>query len=1160
MPNMEFWRRWTIFFFVTQIILIGNGSAIAQGREEIRVDEMPQLEISSIRHEPLRPSPGKVVRLFIEVANHGEVSANGVDLVLRANGIETEKTRLNLDPHSSRIVELRWQADREGQTELEAELDPDAHFVETNRGDNVSVQMLIVAAPASDETDFAVSDLQIEEHEGERLVRAVVENHGSTTTNAPFELSIGDRIIHTELLRAFNPGEIRTIEIPIPEGIAGQKFQAFVNPRNSVTELKVHDNVFVRDLRLDVDLAVEDLRILSNKSDQSPEVTVAFRIHNRGKADIALPFQTRLALAQSVQNSVPVPVIFNHSGLAVGDVLYVSHIFSGDSDLLDINVTVDSNGAIAEIDESNNTIRQQVHRRNPEIGRWVSIGPKRIDDIPNYGWSQASGRLSMIQVHPTNPSTLYVGAQNGGVWKSTNGGNSWFSVWQNLPTQQIAAIALDPSDPERVFAATHDEGIFHSPDGGNVWHRIIGPELKLGSYNRSLYYHPGRGSLLVNNGGKVYQAVRSGTFWQNWKPVLQKGNLVRTLVGDLSNVSHYLATVEDKTNPSQAGVYETFDGGDTWQRLRGCPGGRLPSEVSGRGITVAFSQGHPYVGYFWGTGLKDSIENPERWHVQVYRPSGIACSIGGVHEISWELGWDHTSSTGENHYTQLWAHPGNENLLFIRGVNLWGSSDGGRSFRPVGTYSDKGSPHADHHANGGHVSQPALVYALGDGGIYRSLKSGTKGTWHYLGEGLRNVEFYDHVVAPTNSAIVIGGTQDNGTILWDAGKGTWREIMDGDGASVAIDVTDDKVFYAMYQYADSIQRSTDGGEKFYPAAGSGSDRLPGFNDPPKGSKGSNMPFHVHHDPKQHQTLLAADIDGPLYRTTDRGKTWKKIFSPEGRKIVRSAIDGSVDLYYAGSKDGHLYAGSKGENFVLVSQHLSKDGVPIETSVRDIAVDIHQPSVVYVAYSGGGQGRVHRLQRQGVIPNPMLDMDITEDLPINLAVQTLAVDVLRENTIYVGTQRGVYRGQRMNNGAWSWDEYSQGMPRGSNVQDLEVHASTGILRAATYGRSAYEVMTDTPIGSLSVMEGRLTLLHVHDVGTGYGSPHDHLDTEVIVRLDSEPRKAFGFKLRTDHTEPAHKRMLDVLRDAFADDRRVQLTYMRQGLNMGILQRVSPLPQH
>ena len=94
----------------------------------------------------------------------------------------------------------------------------------------------------------------------------------------------------------------------------------------------------------------------------------------------------------------------------------------------------------------------------------------------------------------------------------------------------------------------------------------------------------------------------------------------------------------------------------------------------------------------------------------------------------------------------------------------------------------------------------------------------------------------------------------------------------------------------------------------------------------------------------------------------------------------------------------------------------------------------------------------------------------------------------------------------------------------------------------------------PKGSLQAAVGLITLLRVHDPGTGYGPPDDFTDAEVIVWLDSQPEKAFALRLRDDAHRPAAEGMLDLLRDAFNAGRPVQLDFIRTGCRIGDIVRV------
>lgn len=98
---------------------------------------------------------------------------------------------------------------------------------------------------------------------------------------------------------------------------------------------------------------------------------------------------------------------------------------------------------------------------------------------------------------------------------------------------------------------------------------------------------------------------------------------------------------------------------------------------------------------------------------------------------------------------------------------------------------------------------------------------------------------------------------------------------------------------------------------------------------------------------------------------------------------------------------------------------------------------------------------------------------------------------------------------------------------------------------------------TPVEQEQLLQtsGKVSLLRVHDVGTGWGPPADFIDVEVVFRLNNQPDKAFGFQLRTDNNRLARQGMLDLLRDAFNHDWTVTVDYRVQaGKRNGVAIRV------
>jgi hypothetical protein len=769
------------------------------------------------------------------------------------------------------------------------------------------------------------------------------------------------------------------------------------------------------------------------------------------------------------------------------------------------------------------------------IGQWKSLGPTLIT-----GELGATGRVTSIAIDETDPSTIYTAGRSGnprhiggsGVWKTTDGGTTWFPIADSLPSLKIAAIALAPGASSPLYAATLNRsenggGLYRSDDGGGTWVLISGDEALRG---RLLLIDPTNPSrMFMATGDGVYRSLDMGAIWSSvLAPV---GANVTDLAIDPAMPSRLYAGVSHDTSDSVTGVYASRDSGDSWIKLVGCPGGRLPTGMAGRAIRLAVSRGRVYA----------SFKSAEEF--VLYRTTGIGCSIGGQQELMWERGWSVGSNVAPTIWSYIYAHPGDPDIVYATGTSFRRSTNGGADFTVMS------GPHADHHAFAVDPSDGDVVYTGCDGGLYRSNDRGASGSWSFAGEGMTNTEFYDIGHAPTDPRRILGGTQDNGTVLARDLGTVWDQIRSGDGATVDVDPTNADILYSMGQYASSIERQVDGSAWQSLAAGL-----------PIGSICFNLHYQVH--PRIPTTLLASC--GSLRRTTTTQPpgNWQTIFPVPGSpmpagNVVRSAVDGRMNVYYAATSAGELYAGVNGAGWERVFA-LTADCRAGTAPITNVEVDLDDPVVVYVATGGGGACRVIRLRRSDPSELTMTPQDITFDLPDDVVVSALAIDRMNPGTIYAGTtDRAVYRGRSVGAvGTWHWDRYSDGLPFATCISELLIHPVTGVLRAGTCGRGAFEVDTDYPIGSVLAIEGLVTFLRVHDAG-GFGPQSDHLDGEAVVRLDAEPRKAFGFQLRADSDDGPHGGMLDLLRSAMIGRHRIRIEYVRTGLQNGRAIRIEQI---
>lgn len=1104
-------------FLVTTLAFLQLGPLTLRAQESgenLRPDEMSDLVVSGLSLSPLYPLPGETVDVDAGVYNRSTHAEKKLAVVLFAGGTKIALQTIDLKSGEKRTLRFSWQPKEEGQAKLTLRLDPDQTRVALDRREwETSIETVVARRPAT-AADFAVSSLQFGNlRDQPSSLRAVITNKGTAAASAPLVVRVDGLVAGMQLV-IVPAGGREAVEIPWPAAGFDGQFSAEINPRFRADEKTPGDNLLSKDLRPPLGLAIQDLSISTTQSGSKGlrQATLGFRIVNTGRSAITKTFRTLISGSPGAAGKPPGSYSMTTQGLPVEGSVYVSRTIALPPGGLAVNVEADADHKIQLPSRTSTIATANFAALASSKTQWNSIGPNVI--VTGTAQFRSNGRVTAIAIDPSTPSTIYVGAVGSGVWKTADGGGSWAPVTDSLPSLDVAAIAVDPTTPSNVYVALVNAGVFRSTDAGASWTQLstdLGAEVRWGV----LIVSPAdpRVIFLTTSAG-VYRSGNSGVTWR------------------LSN-SRGRATdlVIDPTNPkvlyagiSGVGIYKTTTGGvggnRAWVQLTS----GLPSSDVEQ-VTLALCRGTPgtiYAGYSRTSGY------------QLYRTNDSGAS--------WSV--QTTAPFSDLYNDDIGVDPADPNTVYITGVGFYRSTDGGATFSAISGL------HADNHAFASDPVTAGLIYVGDDGGIYQSPDRGN--SWTFLGTGMANTELYDIADAATQPNIVIAGVQDNGNIKYDASSTVWNQIGGfGDGATVDIDPTNEQVLYAMGQGIDSLARSSDGGVSFMNIAG---------GLPPGIGKGGcavyNTHFQVH--PTQANIMLASPSPcGPLYQTTNTQPpgNWAALFTPPAGSVVRSAVDPSVNLYYAGTTDGHLYAGAAGANWQDVFTH------PAGAVVSDIEIDSEDPATVYAAFSGTGAGRVYRLRRSSAAPVYMTANDITSDLPFGLTIGPvspsggdLAVDRLLPLTIYVGTNHGVYCGRTSDGGnTWYWLPYMNGMPA-ANVADLEVQPTTGALRAATFGRAAYEVYTDDPIGSLLGADGRVTLLRVHDLGTGYGPPTDFLDVEVVAWLDSMPGRAFGFQLRSDANQSARRGMLKLLRLAFNNDRQVHIDYIRTGFRNGRILRV------
>jgi photosystem II stability/assembly factor-like uncharacterized protein len=1093
--------------------------------EGIRRDEMANLAAASLSATPDNPITGEQVRITLTIANQSQNAARGVPVVLFAGKTRIAATTVDIAGGNTVGVPFSWTPAAAGAWQLTALIDPDRRLVEENRADNVASLDLAVTDAALKSATLAVSDLELINQEGHSTIRARVRNDGTTPVSAPVVFRVQNSIVATAFVSALAPNESTLVEAAIAPQPSAARISAEVNPRfRTGTQMLLSQNVgLANDLRVDA-LSLHSAQF---EASRPRRVTISFRIVNAGQNPITKPFRTRI-FPGLIKSGVPTEDFITTPRLAPGETVFVSRTLEAPPAEFDVRVEADVDQVTADQNRDNNVAISHFQNPAPNIDRWVAIGPRRIDNEGNIG---AVGALFHLAIDPKTPSTIYVGGNGEGIWKTTDGGGNWQPITDALPTLRSSALGLDPSNPSRLYLVTPDQGLFTTSDAGGSWSPFDTPSFIQGAAALAiLRVHPTNPNLLLltsNDGIYTYHADGAQPKWTlplNLAPATD-------VIFDPSSPNTIYATLRDPAT----GLYISRDAGAHWTKSFGCPGGALPATDGVGAITLAFA----------GTRMYAAFKSDKK--MEVYRTTGTSCQVGSQQEQSWERSYALTGDDANLLWNRIDADPATPNNVYLSGTVFRVSTDGGQSFNvQSGT-----QPHADHHGLAVDPTAPRNIYVICDGGIYRSNNRGAANSWQFIGDGILNVQFYAFSLAQSDPNLVIGGTQDNGTLAY-TGSTVWNNINGGDGATTAIDPTNSQIQYSMNQGPDSMQRRVGTGAWKPIACGI-----------PIASSCFNLFFQL--DPTTPTTVLASCVSlfksdspvcnrGPFWPNNDTGdpNVWTEILPSASLSgsVLRSAVDPKLKIYYAGTSGGQVLAGPGGANWQTLFSGIGP--------VSDIKVDFDDPSIVYVSLiAGSGKGRVYRMKRLASVPTSanVNVADITSNLPSGLSVSALAVDRMNPFTIFVGTNQGVYRGRSSNGGAtWTWTPYMNGLPL-ADVREMDVHPMTGVLRVATFGRGAYEVNTGDPVGSLLSASGKISFLRANDLGTGFGPPTDFLDAEIIVQLNTQPGKSFGFQLRADNEEDARDGMLATLRSAFRGNRTVLIDYFRTGIHNGRIIRVA-----
>lgn len=708
----------------------------------------------------------------------------------------------------------------------------------------------------------------------------------------------------------------------------------------------------------------------------------------------------------------------------------------------------------------------------------VLKGKELFGDIQarHIGPALMSGRITDLEMHPTNNKIMFVATAGGGVWKSNNGGASFTPVFDEH-IQSIGCIAIDPSKPDQnIWVGTGEtwtrnsvsmgDGIYKSTDGGQNWKNMGLPKsdrissIIVDPKNSDIVWVGVLGALWGDSDERgVYKTTDGGITWQKVFYVDAKTGC-SDLIMDPKNPNIMYASFWEfrrtawsfSSGGTQSALYKSVDGGKTWNKIHnGFPAGKF-----GR-IAIAIAPSNSNILY--------SVLETEKAELNgLYRSDDAGAN------------WKHLNSdfglvVRPFYFSRIVVDPKNQDIVVKAGLSGSLSRDGGKTFKNLGNM------HADIHDIAFDNNDSNRIFCGTDGGVYRSWDGGNSM------EMVSNIpvsQFYHVSIDDKEPYNVYGGLQDNGS-WYGPSKSPggiesrdWTRVGGGDGFRVVKHATKN-IIYSEAQGAEPVWRYNIDTQELItiqPLAVKGDPKLRfNWNTPMEISKKQADRFY-----------MGSQF---LYKSEDMGLTWTKI-SPDlttnnpakmnqensgGLSKDNSGAENHCTIFtiaesplnekviWVGTDDGNIQVTKDGgKTWTNVVANVI--GLPKNTWCYHIEASVFGEGTAYAVFEGHAKNDYTPYTYKTTDYGKTWKSIITAD--VDGFVRNIQEDFVNENLLFLGTEKGLYI---TIDGGSNWSHFTNNMPSVA-IHYIELSKKTNDLVLATHGRGVIILDDISPLRQIT----------------------------------------------------------------------------------------------